>query len=279
MEGKVVVITGAARGQGRAHAVRLAEEGADILAIDICEDIDITEYPMATPEDLDETVRLVEKAGRRIVAKVVDVRDRVALDKAVADGVEELGRLDVIIPNAGIGPTGAGRPIQAFTEVLDVNLSGVLNTVHSCLPYLNDGGSVIMIGSVVGLITGVADAGPAGPGGAGYSIAKQTIALYTTALALQLAERRIRVNAIHPANVNTQMIQNEATYRMFRPDLEHPTREDAEEGFYSFHCMPVPYIEPDDVSQAVLFLASDESKFITGVQLKVDAGSLLRFGK
>ncbi len=278
VEGKAVVITGAARGQGRSHAVRLAEEGADIIAIDLCEDIPVAEYPMATPEDLEETARLVEKTGSRVVARKADVRDPAALRAAVDEGVAELGKLDVVIANAGISPLGAGRPITAFTDTVDINLSGALNTVHAALPHMTAGGSVIMVGSAVGLIPGHGDPGPMGPGGAGYSVAKQTLVLYTHFLSLQLAPLSIRINCVHPSNVNTDMIQNDAVYRIFRPDLEAPTRQDGEMGLYAFHALPVPYLEPEDVSHVMTYLASDESRYMTGSQIKVDCGALVKRG-
>jgi SDR family mycofactocin-dependent oxidoreductase len=279
VENKVVVITGAARGQGRSHAVRLAEEGADIIALDLCEDIEVVGYPMATIEDLEETARLVEKAGRRVFTRKVDVRDRAALQAAIGEGVAELGKLDVVIANAGISPLGADRPITAFTDTIDINLCGVTNTVHAALPHLGHGASIIIIGSAVGLIPGHGDPGPMGPGGAGYSVAKQTLVLYVNSLALQLASSGRRINAVHPTNCNTHMIQNETVYKIFRPDLESPTRAEGELGFYEFQAMPIPYVEPIDVSHAVTYLASDESRYVTGLQLKVDAGALVKRGK
>ncbi|PXX71488.1 SDR family mycofactocin-dependent oxidoreductase [Nocardia tenerifensis] len=279
VEGKVVAITGAARGQGRSHAVRLAEEGADIVAIDLCENIDIVEYPLATAEDLEETVRLVEKTGRRVVAKQADVRDYAALRTALTEGVRELGALDVVIANAGISPVGAGRPVAAFTETVDVNLSGMLNTVHAALPHLADGGSIIVIGSAAGLITHYGPLGAMGPGGMGYAFAKTTLAAYVNWFATVLAPSGTRINAVHPTNVDTDMLQNEAMYKVFRPDLEHPKREDAEPVFPMVQAMPIPYVQPIDVSHAVTFLASDESRYVTGTQLRVDGGAVVNAGK
>ncbi|MEH0844143.1 mycofactocin-coupled SDR family oxidoreductase [Micromonospora sp. CPCC 205711] len=278
VEGKVVAITGAARGQGRSHAVRLAEEGADIIALDICQESGVTPYPLATSEELDETARLVEKAGRRVFTKIVDVRDRAALQAAIDEGVAALGGLHVVVANAGISALGADKPVEAFTETIDVNLNGAINTVHAALPHLGEGSSIIVIGSAVGLIPGHGDPGPMGPGGAGYSVAKQTLVLYVNSLALQLAPSNRRINAVHPANCNTPMIQNDTMYGIFRPDLENPTKEDGEQGFYAFQAMPIPYVEPVDVSHAVTYLASDESRYVTGLQLKVDAGALVKRG-
>jgi SDR family mycofactocin-dependent oxidoreductase len=279
VEGKVVAITGAARGQGRSHAVRLAEEGANIIALDACQDIEVAQYPMATVEDLEETVRLVEKAGGKVFSKQVDVRDRAAVRTAIDEGVAELGRLDVVIPNAGISVLGADRPIAAFTDTVDINLGGVINTVHAAIPHLGAGGSVIIVGSMVGLITQRGEAGPMGPGGAAYSFAKSTLIQYVNWLALQLAPTGQRVNAIHPTNVDTDMIQNDSVYRLFRPDLEKPTKEDGTAAFYMLHAMPIPYVDPLDVSHAVTYLASDESRYVTGLHLKIDAGALLKRGE
>jgi SDR family mycofactocin-dependent oxidoreductase len=275
---KVVAITGAARGQGRSHAVRLAEEGADIIAIDLCEDVEIAEYKMATPEDLEETARLVEKTGQRIVTRKADVRDYAALKAAIAEGVAELGRLDSVVANAGISPIGQGRPVRAFTDTLDINLVGAINTVHAALPHLGDGSSIVVIGSAAGLIPGRGGNGPEGPGGAGYSFSKQTLAEYVNTLALQLARTGTRVNAVHPSNCNTDMLHSAPMYKTFRPDLENPTREDAELGFVAFQAMPIPYVEPSDVSHAVTYLVSDESRYVTGLQLKVDGGALVKLG-
>ncbi|MFD8493809.1 mycofactocin-coupled SDR family oxidoreductase [Amycolatopsis sp. NPDC059657] len=278
VEGKVVLITGAARAQGRSHAVRLAEEGADIIAIDICANVESPEYDLATEEDLQETVRLVEKTGQRIVAKVADVRDRVGLQAAIDEGVAELGKLDVVIANAGISPIGAGRPIINFTETVDINLNGAINTVHASMQHLGEGASIIMIGSAAGLIPGYGDTGPAGPGGAAYSFAKQTLVQYVNAFAVQLAPTSRRINAVHPTNCNTPLLQSQPMYETFRPDLENPTREDAEPAFATFQAMPIPYVESSDVSHAVTYLASDESRYVTALHLKVDGGALVQRG-
>ncbi|MFK4106878.1 mycofactocin-coupled SDR family oxidoreductase [Streptomyces sp. NPDC019531] len=279
VDGKVVVITGAGRGQGRSHAVRLAEEGADIIALDVCQDNEIAEYPMASAEDLQETARLVEKAGRRVVALQADVRDRAALDSAIAEGVEQLGRLDAVVANAGISPVGANRPLRAFGDTVDVNLTGVLNTVHASMPHLGDGASVVVIGSAAGLLFDHGQPGPMGPGGTGYAFAKQALVQYVNWFAPFLAPSGRRLNAVHPANVDTEMIRNEAMYRIFRPDLEEPTFEDAVPGLTTVQAMPIPFVEPVDVSHAVVYLVSDESRFVTGLHLKVDGGALVNAGK
>ena len=277
VEDKVAFITGAARGQGRSHAVHLAEEGADIIAVDICEDITSNEYPLARPEDLDETVRLVEKTGRRIVPIQADVRDRRALAEALDRGITELGKLDVVVANAGICPLGEGLPVEAFIDAVDVDLVGVINAVHVALPRLDEGASIIMTGSVAGLLSSASSgSGPQGLGGAGYNLAKRVIVEYSTTLAVKLAPKSIRVNAVHPTNCNTDMLQSEPMYKTFRPDLANPTVAEAEEGFRSFQAMPVPWVEPADISYAVVYLASDESRYVTGLQLPVDAGATIK---
>lgn len=276
MEGKVVFITGAARGQGRSHALRLAEEGADIIAIDICKQIDSNLYPLATPEDLEETAKAVENLGRGIIARQADVRDRDSLRSVVEEGIRDFGHLDVAVANAGICPMGKENPMD-FVDATDVDLIGVMNTVAVCVPHLPDGGSVVITGSTAGLMTGATDSGTMGAGGSGYAWAKKTLVGYTEQMAMHLARRMIRVNAIHPTNCNTHLLHNEELYKVFRPDLENPTREDAEPAFNYFQAMPIPYVEPLDISNAVLFFACEESRYVTGQQLRVDAGSLLRW--
>jgi SDR family mycofactocin-dependent oxidoreductase len=280
VQDKVVLVTGGARGQGRSHAVKLAEEGADIILFDICHDIETNEYPLATPHDLEEAGLEVEKTGRRAYAAQVDVRDRAAVSRELANAVAEFGRLDVVVANAGICPLGAHLGVQAFVDAFDVDFIGVVNTVHTSLPHLTEGASIIMTGSIAGLLAAKMPAGaggPQGPGGAGYSYAKQLVDSYTIQLAGQLAPQSIRVNAIHPTNVNTPMLNSDPMYRQFRPDLEHPTRDDALLAFPAMQAMPIPYVEPQDISNMVCFLASDESRYITGSQFKVDAGAMLKF--
>ena len=278
VEDKVAFITGAARGQGRSHAVHLAEEGADIIAVDICEDITSNEYPLARPEDLDETVRLVEKTGRRIVPIQADVRDRQALAEALDRGITELGKLDVVVANAGICPLGEGLPVEAFIDAVDVDLVGVINAVHVALPRLGEGASIIMTGSVAGLLSSASSgSGPQGLGGAGYNLAKRVIVEYSTTLAVKLAPKSIRVNAVHPTNCNTDMLQSPPMYKSFRPDLENPTRADAEPVFGVQQAMKVNFIEPEDISNAILWLVSDEARYVTGMQLRVDAGGYLKW--
>jgi SDR family mycofactocin-dependent oxidoreductase len=278
VQDKVVLITGAARGQGRSHAVRLAEEGADVILFDICGDIETNDYPLASPEDLAEAKLEVEKTGRRAVAAEVDVRDRAALAAALATAVGDLGgTLDVVVANAGICPLGKSKSVNAFADAFDVDFVGVVNTVHAALPYLKEGASIITIGSIAGLIAATnPDTGPLGPGGAGYNFSKQMVDAYTKQIAAQLAAQSIRANVIHPTNCNTAMLHSDPMYRIFRPDLAEPTREDALLAFPALQAMPVPYIEPEDVSNVVCYLASDESRYVTGSQFKIDAGAMLK---
>ncbi|WP_046314925.1 mycofactocin-coupled SDR family oxidoreductase [Mycobacterium sp. UM_Kg1] len=281
LKGKVALVTGAARGQGRSHAVHLADEGADIIAIDICADIESNEYPLATPEDLEETVNLVEKSGQRAISAVVDVRDRFSLKARLDEAVAELGGLHVVVANAGICPQGNHIPFRGFIDAFDVDFVGVVNTIHVSFDHLGPGGSVIATGSIAGLIDQkdlVNGGGPQGPGGAGYGMAKKMIRDYTKALALTMAPHGIRVNAVHPTNVNTDMLHNLPMYRVFRPDLPEPTRDDAQIVFPLLQAMPTPWVEPEDVSHAIVYLASDESRFVTGQQLFVDAGAGLKLG-
>jgi SDR family mycofactocin-dependent oxidoreductase len=274
LQGKVALITGAARGQGRSHAVALAREGADIIAVDVCAQITSVPYPMATEADLAETARLVEELDRRIIARVADVRDRGPLAAVVEAGVAELGRLDVVVANAGIISMGKGIPPTAFLDTVSVDLVGVINTVEAAFPHLGAGASVICIGSMAAMIPG---AQTGSPGTAGYSYAKRAVARFVHDLALAAAPSGIRVNAVHPGNIDTDMLQNETMYRQFRPDLEHPTREDAQAAFGSMHALPVNTLDPADISEAVLYLASDASRYVTGQQLKVEAGALLTY--
>ncbi|GAB2658714.1 mycofactocin-coupled SDR family oxidoreductase [Nocardia goodfellowii] len=278
VEGKVAFITGAARGQGRSHAVRLAEEGADIIAVDICRNIDSIGYSLSTPEDLDETVRLVEKAGRRIIAEPADVRDAAALRAVLERGVGELGRLDIVVAQAGIAGMKGQPQWQAWSDVIDTNLVGVINAVQAAIPHLGDGSSIVATGSIAALMdVSKVDQPGKDPGGVAYMVAKRLLSQYIHELATHIAPKRIRANVVHPTNCNTDMLQSEPMYRSFRPDLENPTRADAEPAFFVQQAMPVPYVEPGDITDAVLFLASDESRFITGTQLRVDAGGYLKW--
>jgi SDR family mycofactocin-dependent oxidoreductase len=277
LTGKVAFITGAARGQGRAHALRMAEEGADIIGIDACVPFDSVNYPMSEIEDLIATKEAVEKLDRRALFSQADVRELDQVREAVNKAVAELGRLDIVAASAGIWPGGGGMgDYRPFFDALAVDLVGPINTVSACAPLLADGASVIITGSTAALMQLKADNPAAGPGGAGYAYAKRTLVSLVEQLALQFGPRGIRVNAVHPSNVNTHLLHNENIYGLFRPDLENPSRSDAEEAFRGIHLMPIPYIEPVDVANLVVFLASDESRYITGQQFRIDAGSLLK---
>jgi len=276
VQDKVVFITGAARGQGRAQAIRLATEGADIIAVDLCEDIATNGYPLATGADLEETVRQVEKLDRRIVARKADVRDPAALKAVVAEGVAELGRLDAVVAQAGICPLGPQQSAQAFLDAVTVDFNGVVHAVDAAFPHLPDGASIVATGSIAGLIPATVDNPANGPGGLGYSFAKRQVAAFVHDLATVLASRQIRVNALHPTNVNTDMLNSDLMYRSFRPDLENPTREDALPSFPATTGFGVPYVDPDNIADMVLFLVSDESKYVTGMQMRVDAGGYVK---
>ncbi|MGV0793806.1 mycofactocin-coupled SDR family oxidoreductase [Mycolicibacterium sp. XJ1819] len=272
--GKVAFVTGAARGQGRSHTVRLAEEGADIIAVDICRGFADSTAPAATPEDLAETADLVKNLDRRVVTAEVDVRDYDALKAAVDSGVEQLGRLDIVVANAGIGTTG--RKLHKISddrwdETIDVNLGGVWKTVKAAVPHLlagGRGGSVILTSSVGGT--------KAYPQVGHYIAAKHGVVGLMRTFAVELGQHSIRVNSVHPTHVCTPLLMNEQTYRMFRPDLPDPGPDDLAPICQSFHFLPIPWVEPVDISNAVLFLASEEARYITGVTLPVDAGSLLK---
>jgi len=276
--GKVAFITGAARGQGRSHAVRLAEEGADIIAVDFCTDFETIGYKMATPEDLEETKNYVEKTGRRCFTAQADVRDAAALAAALEAGIAELGKLDIVVAQAGIAGMKGQPPLQAWTDVINVNLVGTINAVQVALPHLKEGASIVATASAAALMDAHNKPNPgADPGGMAYMTSKRMISQFMHDMATELSPRGIRANVIHPTNCNTNMLQSEPMYRSFRPDLENPELKDAEPVFYVQQAMKVPWVEPIDISNAVLWLASDESRFVTGMQLRVDAGGYLKW--
>ncbi|HEX3711937.1 MAG TPA: mycofactocin-coupled SDR family oxidoreductase [Trebonia sp.] len=275
LDGKVVLITGAARGQGRAQAVRVAAEGGHVIAVDICADIPSNRYPMASRADLDETASLVEKHGGRVVARVADVRDRAALAAAVGDGFSQLGRLDGVVAQAGICPLGTTEP-QAFVDAVAVDFGGVFNAVDVALPHLGRGASIVATGSLAALIPGTLDNAAKGSGGLGYTWAKRAVASLVHDLAVVLAPKGIRANAVHPTNVNTDLMHNEVMYKTFRPDLAEPTLDDVLPAFPAMTATGDPYVEPEDIANTVLFLLSDESKYVTGMQMRVDAGGYVK---
>jgi SDR family mycofactocin-dependent oxidoreductase len=273
VKGKVALITGAARGQGRSHALRLAEEGADIIAVDLVEPIGSVAYPLASPDDLDETVALVEKLDRRIMARKADVRSQADLDAVVAEGLETFSHIDIVCANAGIASFGSTweLPEQAWQDVIDINLTGVWHTVKAAVPSMIDagrGGSIVLVSSVAGL-KGIANI-------AHYVAAKHGLVGLMRTLANEVAVHRIRVNTVHPTNVATPMVLNDSTFRAFRPDLTDPSEDDILESMTSMQAMPIPWVDPLDVSNAVLWLASDEARYITGVALPIDAGMTIK---
>lgn len=278
VQGKVAFVTGAARGQGRSHALRLAEEGADIIAVDVCHDIDSIGYRMARPEDLDDTAKLVEKTGQRAVIAAADVRDAGQLSEALQRGMAEFGRLDIVVAQAGVAGMAGDPPLQAWRDVIETNLIGTINAIHVALPRLGEGASIIATGSTAALMDfAKKDAPGADPGGMAYVTSKRLLSHFVHDLSTELAPRGIRANVIHPTNCNTDMLQSDPMYRQFRPDLDQPTREDAEPLFAVQQAMPIPYVEPLDISNAVLWLASDEARYVTGMQLRVDGGGYLKW--
>ncbi|MCV7412031.1 3-ketoacyl-ACP reductase [Mycobacterium florentinum] len=268
-DGKVAFITGAARGQGRSHAVRFAEEGADIIAFDLCEQIDSVAYPTATPEDLDETVNLVEKTGRRIVAERGDVRDFDRLKAAVATGVAELGRVDFVLANAGILPAfgDQGYEMKSFADAVDVLLNGVYYTVEAAVPALveqGEGGAIVITSSSAGLNSLCPTFSVRNHGFAGYHAAKHGVVGLMRYFATTLAEKNIRVNAVHPCGVATPMLENESVAQRM---AEFPEGASALENL-----LPVPMIEASDVTEAMVYLCGQSGRYVTGISLPVDAG-------
>lgn len=270
LDNKVAFITGAARGQGRAHAVRMAQEGADIIAVDLCEDLDVVYYDMPGEEELAETVRLVEEQDRRIIASKADVRDFAALKGAVDAGVAELGRLDFAVANAGISNIGPATEIsdQDWDDVVDIDLKGVWLTAKAAIPHIaahGEGGSIVLTSSAAGL--------HAFAGLAHYASAKHGVVGLMRVLAVEYGPQKIRVNSIHPTQVNTPMLMNSYSFGLFVPDKENPTVDDFAPVSQAMHTLPTPWVEPEDIANAAVFLCSDEARFITGAALPVDAGA------
>ncbi|WP_028923407.1 mycofactocin-coupled SDR family oxidoreductase [Pseudonocardia acaciae] len=270
VDGKVALITGAARGQGRSHALRLAEEGADIVAVDACTDLPTVPYPGATEADLATTAAMVQARGRRILAHKADVRDSSALRKIVAEAVAQLGHVDIVCANAGIvsfGPTWELTD-EAWQEVIDVNLTGVWKTARAAIPHMiarGAGGSIILTSSVAGLV--------GSPNLAHYASAKHGLVGLMRTLAVELAPHSIRVNSVHPTTVDTPMVDNDPVRSLFLPGAAHPSKNDAEPRMRKLNALPVPWLAADDVSNAVLWLASDEARYVTGAALPIDAGA------
>lgn len=272
--GKVAFVTGAAKGQGRSHCVRLAEEGADIVAIDICGPIEtLTDYPAGTVEELEETAALVQKHGRRVVHRQVDVRDLAALERVVQDGIDELGHLDIVVANAGIASYGKSWDLSPamWRDIVDINLTGVWNTTRAVIPHLieaGQGGSIILTGSL-NSVKGSANI-------AHYTAAKHGVVGLMRSLTNELGEYYIRVNTVNPTCVNTDMVLNDGCRALFVPEVESPSDDLYLERLRTMNAIPVPWVEAIDISNAVLFLASDEARYVTGVALPVDAGAATR---
>lgn len=271
--GKVAFITGAARGQGRSHAVRLAEEGADIIAIDTLKPVPTVKYPLASEADMAETVRLVEATGQRIHAADADVRNFDSLKAALDAGIAKFGRLDIVSANAGILSFGSIDELSEETwgEMIDINLSGVWRTAKAAVPYLveqGEGGAIVLTSSLAGL--------RANAGIGHYVAAKHGVVGLMKTLAQELAPHSIRVNSINPSQVDTPMVQNQDMYNLFSPHLENPTKDDFAAASGDTIPMPIPWIESIDISNALVFLASEEARYITGVALPIDGGGLLK---
>jgi SDR family mycofactocin-dependent oxidoreductase len=274
LHGKVALITGAARGQGRAHAVTLAAAGADIVAVDSCADIPTAEYPMPTPDDLDRTGKAVEELDRRALTRRVDIRDQAGLDAVVADAVAEFGGIDVVCANASIVSVGRSWELteEQWQHTLDVDLTGTWRTVKAVIPSMIErgrGGSIIMTASVAGT-RGMPNLGA-------YVAAKHGVMGLMKTMANELGPYGIRVNAVQPGVVRTPIVEhNPSLLGLFRPDLATPTLADAEDGFRGLNALPVAWLEPDEVSAAVLYLASDGARHVTGISIPVDAGAITK---
>jgi SDR family mycofactocin-dependent oxidoreductase len=272
LAGQVAVVTGAARGQGRSHALALAREGASIIALDACAPIATVPYPLSAKADLETTAEQVEALGSRVVHGVVDVRDLAEMDQFIRDAVADLGRLDIVCANAGISTPSPTLEMteETWQTTIDINLTGVWKTCKATVPHIvagNRGGSVI--------ITSSSATAMISRNIAHYTASKHGLIGFMRVLAKELAPYRIRVNTLHPTGVNTPMILNEAMYRLFRPDLADPTREDFEASARSHHARGVSAVEPEDVSAAVIYLAGPSGRYVTGSTFMLDAGGPL----
>jgi len=273
LEGRVALITGAARGQGRSHAVRLAEAGADVVLVDICADIASIPYEQPRSDDLDETKRLVEAVGRAAIGVVADVRDAVAMADAVDLAIDQFGRVDIVCANAGVIQLKPSTAITTsdWADVIGINLTGAWNTIAPTLAPMierDEGGSIIITSSAAGV------KGP--PNMAHYAAAKSGLIGLTRSLAAELGPHRIRVNCLAPTTVDTDMVHWPEAYRIFRPDLDSPGRADVVDVFTALNVLPVPWIDASDVTDAVAWLVSDEARYVTGIVLPIDAGTLIK---
>jgi SDR family mycofactocin-dependent oxidoreductase len=269
---QVAVVTGAARGQGRSHALALAAEGASVIALDACSPIATVPYPLPEKEDLEDTAEQVRALGARVIHGVVDVRDLAGMERFVSEAVASLGRLDIVCANAGISTPSPTLTMteEAWQTTIDVNLTGVWKTCKATVPHIiagGRGGSVIITSSSATVMTS--------RNIAHYTAAKHGLIGFMRVLAKELAPDRIRVNTLHPTGVRTPMIFNEPMYRLFRPDLENPGQEDFESAARSHHALGVSSVEPEDVSAAVLYLASASGRYVTGSTFMLDAGGPL----
>ncbi len=273
LDGQVAFITGLARGQGRSHALTLANEGADIIGLDLCGEIDSTTYPGSTPADLEETERLIKETGRRAVLSQADVRDYGQVAAAFARGLQQLGRVDIVVPNAGICAGGKTWEIatDAWREMVDINLTGAWHAVKASVPTLisqGQGGSVVFIGSTEAL--------KGAENMSSYAASKHAITGLMTCLARELGQYNIRVNSVNPTCVDTNMIQNPYVWGLFQPDNSNPTRESVEDAFTSTHILPVPWMEPVDVSRSILYLVGESGRYVTASTLTIDAGFIVK---
>ena len=274
LDGKVALVTGAARGQGRSHALRLAQEGASVVAVDSCRDVATVPYPCSSPEDLAETSRLLEKFPQPSLCRQVDVRSQAELDSVVADAVEQLGGMHIVCANAGIISRGRTWELSddEWNDVIEINLTGVWRTIKAVVPSMikqEQGGSIIITSSSGGL-KGIS-------GHSHYTASKHGVLGIARALAAEVAPYFIRVNTLHPGAVATPMILNDHTYKTFRPDLPGATRDDVASIFQSVNLLPIPFLEPVDISNAVVWLASDESRYVTGLAMSIDAGCVQKY--
>jgi (+)-trans-carveol dehydrogenase len=273
LDGQVAFITGVARGQGRSHALTLAREGADIIGLDLCAKPSTTAYAGATHEDLQETIRLVKETGRQIVAEVADTRDYEQVEAVFKRGIEQFGRVDIVLPNAGICSGAKTWEItpDAWREMLEINLNGVFHTVKAAIPTMiaaGRGGSIVFTGSTEA-IKGAENI-------SSYAASKHGVTGLMTSLARELGQYNIRVNSVNPTCVDTHMINNDFVYGLFRPDLDKPTREDVIDTFAGTHILPVPWIQPQDVSNAILYLVTEPGRYITATPLVIDAGFIVK---